>query len=65
MSQQNEMRRKNLQELSSPAKLDARVRQLNLGLVAASPQQRVFLSEAPLKPVPDTNRSFAAAISER
>ncbi len=63
--QQNKLRANNLAQLRSPAALDVRVRQLNLGLVMPNPQQILILSETQLKPALDTNRSFAAAIPMR
>jgi len=59
---QNEKLRKQHAMLRSPASLEARVRELNLGLVPPGPKQEVFtLTEPqPDMPVPASERQYAA-----
>jgi hypothetical protein len=61
LQKDDDQRVKDLAELRSPMKLDARARELNLGLLSAQPMQVVRLAE-PSFSTPENNlkRQFAA-----
>jgi hypothetical protein len=62
LQKDDDQRVKDLAELRSPMKLDARAKELNLGLLPAQPMQVVRLAEPQIFSSPENNltRQFAA-----
>ncbi len=61
LAEENENRRKLLANMRSPAALEARIKELNLGLIQPQPTQVWHLCEPPLgKPRPAREPQFAA-----
>jgi len=62
LQKDDDQRVKDLAELRSPMKLDARAKELNLGLLPAQPMQVVRLTEPQIFSSPENNltRQFAA-----
>ena len=56
---QNEKLKRQLAMLYAPTYLEARIKELNLGLVPPQPQQKWLLRLAPASPVPENGLQYA------